>query len=115
VTLITSNEELLQLNTPANQTVVEGVFDFRSQYVDLGTGAVIARPPSSVTVAQSGSIVTLSAIAMGTIVQISGDTNATITQDALDGQLEITFTASGSYVIIAEQFPEQLFTLHVTL
>jgi len=109
--------EGVQLTEPAitgTLGIVDGVLgDAPSEYVFAGALAI--RPATTVTLVQTGSVVTLSNIAVGVLVVVSGNAQLKITQDATDGQMVLTFTTAGVYIIDCEQFPQLPFQATITV
>jgi hypothetical protein len=109
--------EGVQLNQPAtsgSRGIVDGVLgDGASEYVSAG--ALATRPATTVTLSQAGAVVTLSNIALGVVVVVSGNAQLSITQDATDGQMVLTFTTAGDYIIDCEQIPQLPFQATITV
>jgi hypothetical protein len=105
----------LTANTPANCVPLEGRYDWRTQRVDIASRSVVERPASSIVIAQAGGVVTLSGVALDTVVTVTGDASESVTQDSTDGILQLTFSATGVYLLSATQFPEQEFNATITV
>ena len=92
----------------------EGPFNSLTHYVDASR-TVQPRPVSSVTANLAGNILTLGGVALGALVQLAGDADLTVTQDASDGGLQLTFPTPGTYSLGIEQFPDLPFSAIYTI
>lgn len=75
----------------------------------VAAGVVAERPDSSVSLAQSLNVVTLSGVDQGSFVVINGAATMVAAQDDTDGMMEITIPSSGTYVVSCDQFPQKEF------